>query len=260
MIYTALNYLKYNIIASYKYGHGIHSPFLYDFIVNVLNDKRTYFEYKEIENEIKKLKDNENKIIASSFGAKVFDDEKKTISISDLTKKSSVPLKYRKLLFRVVRYYQPKQILELGTCLGVSTAYLSKGNNDAQILSVEAHEPYIKIAKELFNNLNISNVKVICNTFENVLTEDSLETFDLIFFDGNHTYEATTLYFNQCLKHKNNNTIFIFDDIYWSKPMSNAWKYIVQNNATILTIDLFRFGIVFFNENIFNKQHYIIRF
>jgi len=245
MFYTLLSYLKYSVFARYKYGHGIHSPFLYDFIVNILNDKTVYPEYLEIEKAIEKLKNNKIIIEPSFYGANVSTHKKLPLAV--ILRKSSVPLKYRKLLFRLVRYYKSKNILELGTCCGISTSYLSKGK-------------YVNIAKELLEILNISNVHIVQNTFENSLPNLVTNPLDLVFFDGNHTYDATIWYFEKCLRWKKSNSIFVFDDIYWSKEMNNAWKYIVKNKDVRLSVDLFRFGVVFFNENILSKQHYIIRY
>ncbi len=258
MFYSVLKFLKYKIFASHKYGHGIHSPFLYDFIVNVLNDRKTYPEYVELEFAIKNLEKTNILIEPSNYGAKSTNQKKRLIQ--DILKTSSVPLKYRKLLFRMVQYYMPETILELGTCLGVSTSYLDEANKNSKILSIEAHEKYVNVANKLLESLNIKNVKIFKDTFENALPSIVNDNIDFVFFDGNHTYEPTIRYFNHCLKSKKGNTIFVFDDIYWSRQMNEAWKYVVNNSEARLTVDLFRFGIIFFNDNIFTKQHYVIRF
>jgi predicted O-methyltransferase YrrM len=81
----------------------------------------------------------------------------------------------------------------------------------------------------------------------------------MVFFDANHTKEATLNYFNQCLEKANNNTVFIFDDIYWSEGMTEAWKEIYSNPAVTYSIDLFHLGIVFFNKE-WIKSHFKIKF
>ncbi|MEJ7676870.1 MAG: hypothetical protein WKG06_03130 [Segetibacter sp.] len=55
-------------------------------------------------------------------------------------------------------------------------------------------------------------------------------------------------------------SVFIFDDIHWSKEMEEAWKYIQQHSAVTLTIDLFFIGIVFFRREQKVPQHFVIRF
>jgi len=258
MIYVALSYLNYLLFSKHKHGHGIHSPFVFDFITNVLNDRTHYVEYEEIEDLIKDLKINNHAVVLSDFGAKK--SNKKTTSLSAIVKKMSVNKKYGRLLFRIVRYYKLLQILELGTCVGVSTLYLAKANSSAKIITVEGCESYAKEALKLFTKAQVRNVDQIVSSFEDVFVALPFSVFDCVFFDGNHTYEATISYFNYFVKFKHYGSIFIFDDIYWSKEMTKAWQIIQKHPEVTLSIDLYRFGIVFFTNNIFEKQHFRIRF
>lgn len=257
MYFWALQYLKYLLFSSHRKGHGIHSPFVFDFIQNVLNDKTEYPEYKEIENLCRELKSSNDKVLLSSLGARPSKEEK---TISHIYRNSSVNKKYGRLLFRMVRYYKPEKVLELGTCLGVSALYMAKANATTNVVTIEGHTPYFNVAQRLFEKASANNIKPINSTFDEALPTLLKEKYDCFFIDGNHTYTGTINYFRQCLNAANLNAILIFDDIYWSADMNRAWKEIVQNSNVPLTIDLFRFGLVFLNTNIYAKMHYRIRF
>ena len=82
---------------------------------------------------------------------------------------------------------------------------------------------------------------------------------DFVFFDGNHRKEPTINYFNMCLPHISENSVFIFDDIHWSQGMEEAWNEIKQNEQVSTTIDLFFVGIVFFKKDL-QKQDFVIKF
>ncbi len=257
MFFSALHYLRYLLFSSHRMGHGIHSPFVFDFVQKVLNDKTEYPEYNEIEFFLNQFKKNKEKIFLSSLGA-CPSKEKQTIS--HVYRKSSVNKKYGRLIFRIIRYYKPSKVLELGTCLGVSSLYMAKANSTTNIITVEGHTPFFNIAQSLFVKASVTNIKPISSTFEEALPWLLKEKYDCFFIDGNHTYTATIDYFRQCLNASNPNAILIFDDIYWSAEMNRAWKEIVRNTHVPLTIDLFRFGLVFLNTNIYGKLHYCIRF
>lgn len=257
MYFSVLQYLRYYLFSSHRKGYGIHSPFVFDFIQHVLNDKTEYLEYEEIENLCHELKSSKEKIFLSSLGARPSNKEQ---SISQVYRNSSVNKKYGRLLFRIVRYYKPEKVLELGTCFGVSALYMAKANTTTHITTVEGYTPYFNIALRLFEKASVSNVKPINSTFDEALPTLLTEKYDCFFIDGNHTYAGTIDYFRQCLAASNPNAILIFDDIYWSADMNKAWKEIVQNRNVPLTIDLFRFGLVFLNTNIYGKLHYRIRF
>lgn len=253
------NSLKYYLFSRHKKGHGIHSPFVFNLIINVFRDKKFYPEYLTIENYIKKLKQNNQTITYQSFGTR---NQIIKSKISKIATSSSISKKYGRLLFRLLRYYNSTNVLELGTCLGISSLYLAHANKNTKITTIEASETLANIAKKTFDNAQLNNILLINNSFEDALPKilKTNSPFDFIFFDGNHTYKSTLNYFNQCLEFKNDNSIFIFDDIYWSKEMYQAWNEICLNPQVRLSIDLHRLGLIFFKEIFFAKQHFTIRF
>ena len=76
---------------------------------------------------------------------------------------------------------------------------------------------------------------------------------------GNHQKHATIKYYEECLKYAENNTLFIFDDIYWSSGMEKAWEHIKKHTKTRVSIDLFFIGIIFIKKELSN-EHFKIRF
>ncbi len=183
--------------------------------------------------------------------------------ISKLAKDSSVRHKYGKLLARMIKFYKPATVLELGTSLGISAAYLSKylTDND-KLYTIEADTNLLNIGRHNLKHITNTHIKFINDNFDNAiphLINTEVNNFDFVFFDGNHKKDATISYFNQLLNKIDNNTIFVFDDIHWSKDMEMAWEYIKSHEKTKVSIDLFQFGIVFFRREL-SKQHYIIKY
>ncbi|NJO89982.1 MAG: class I SAM-dependent methyltransferase [Chloroflexia bacterium] len=118
-----------------------------------------------------------------------------------------------------------------------------------------------KIANDHVSNISDKNIYFINKKFEDALPQliENEGNFDFVFFDGNHSEKATIGYFEQCLTNINDRSIFVFDDIHWSKGMENAWNYIQTHPKTKVCIDLFQFGIIFFRNEL-TKQNYTIRF
>lgn len=258
----AQKYLKYYLTASNGKGHGIHSPFVFDFIKNVLNDKTKYESYDVIEKVRKKLKADKRVIEVEDFGAGSLALPSKQKQISDIAKAFLKSKKFAQLLFRIVKYYKPKSVVELGTSLGITSAYLAKGNNSSQLITLEGSESTAAVAAENFKSLGIENIQLETGNFDNTLPNvlSNLEKIDLAFVDGNHRKDPTLNYFYQLINHSTESTILIFDDIHWSKEMEEAWKEIRQHPSVTLTIDLFFIGVVFFRTDFKAKQHFVIRF
>ncbi len=257
----AKKYIKYKLTSKHKRGHGIHSPFVYELLRNVIEDRSKRDDYSKIEAIRKGLKHSNKEIEVNDLGAGSTVFKSNIRKVKDIAKYSLESKKYAQLLYRLSERFKPTTIIELGTSLGVTSLYLASGNKSSQLHTIEGCISTADIASESFNKLNASNITQIVGNFDNKLPEllADLETVDMVFFDGNHTKEATISYFNHCLDKINNNTVFIFDDIHWSEDMEQAWEYIKGNNTVKVTIDLFNIGLVFF-KNELTKQDYIIRY
>lgn len=258
----AKKYIQYWLTASSGKGHGIHSPFVYDFIKNVLNDSANYPCYQPIEDIRKKMLSNTSMIDVEDFGAGSSVIKTKKRIVKDIAASSLKPIKYAQLLYRMVQYYKPPTIVELGTSFGITSAYLAMANTKFVVHTCEGASSIASIAKKNFEALQIKNIQLIHGDFANTLPHllSKINTIDFAFIDGNHRKQPTLAYFNQLLASSTATTIFVFDDIHWSSEMEDAWQHIKQHAATTLTIDLFFIGIVFINPNFKIPQHFDIRF
>ena len=254
-----IKYARYLLIAASGKGHGIHSPFVFDFIVHVLNDKKTHPPL-EIEECRKQLLKDDTVLQITDFGAGAIHTYKEK-SVKDIAKTSLKSGKYSWLLFRIVRYYKAATILELGTSLGITTAHLAS-NANVTVYTLEGDPAVANIAEKNFHSLDMKNIKLVRGNFDETLQPllESIEQPGVVFIDGNHRHGPTIRYFNQIKAVSGSNTIMILDDIHWSKEMEQAWEEIKNDPDVLQTIDLFFIGIVLFRKEFKVKQHYCIRF
>jgi len=240
--------------------HGIHSPFIFNFITKCLYKKvPNNKQIQNITDNRKSLLTNHHKINVTDFGAGSRIFKSNIRSISKIAKNAGISTKRGKLLYQMVQYFESEQILEIGTSLGIATTYLSLANSAAKITTLEGCKETAKIAQDHFNKLEMNNVKINIGDFKDTLSKTiANKKYDLIYFDGNHQKEATITYFEQCLETIHNESIFIFDDIHWSKPMEQAWEYIMNHPKVTVSIDTFQWGIVFFRKEQL-KEHFVIR-
>lgn len=258
----AKKYIHYYITALNGKGHGIHSPFVYDFVINVLNDKRKFYAFDKIEGLRTRLNNDQSIIEVEDFGAGSVKDNKKKRRVSDIAKMAAKPKKFGQLFFRIANYYQPQTIIELGTSLGLSSAYLASGNSGSSVITMEGAPAIAKKAKQNFQLLGFKNITQITGNFDDTLasTIATLEKVDLAFVDGNHRKQPTIDYFKILLSKTHEHSIIIFDDIHWSAEMEEAWNEIKNDDAVQYSIDLFFIGLVFFRKDFKKKQHFVIRY
>ena len=270
LIYIALysrfrllkKYIHYYVTASNGKGHGVHSPFVFDFIKCILNDKKKYACYTPIESLRDRLLNDQTIIGVTDFGAgsSLIKTNKRTVK--QIAASSLKPRKYAQLLFRIVQYYLPQTIIELGTSLGITTAYFANGNTKANVYTLEGSAAIAGIAKENFERLSLNNIRLPEGDFEFTLPLllKALPKIDLAFIDGNHQKIPTLKYFYALLNNSHHSTILIFDDIHWSREMEEAWAQIKDDRLVRCTIDLFFIGLVFIDPSFKVKQHFKIRF
>lgn len=255
-MYQIYQYIKFLFKSTNQ--HGVHSPFVYDFVTKCFYDKRIHSDYKDILNYKKALLKNETKIKVTDLGAGSHVIKQQERAISKMAKNAGTTPKRAKLLYRITKYFKPKNILELGTSLGIATHTMQLGNLDAKITTIEGCPNISEFTKSNLTRNQLKNINIITGNFNVEIEKLKPNTYNLIFFDGNHHKEATLNYFETLLNTANNNSVFIFDDIYWSKGMTEAWEKIKQHPKATITIDTFFWGFVFFRKEQV-KENFVIR-
>lgn len=261
-VQLTIKYIKYLFTSSNAKGHGVHSPFVFDFITNVLNDRRQFYAYQSIENIRSKLFKNDKVLTLEDYGAGSLIAKTNNRKISTIARSSLKPRKFSQLMFRIVNYYKTNTILELGTSLGITSSYFASANLQGHLYTFEGAKQVAELARQHFKDFELNNISIIEGNFDDTLQPqlNELQQVDLAFVDGNHRKEPTLSYFHQMLEKATEDSIFIFDDIHWSRGMEDAWKAIQLHPSVTLTIDLFFIGLVFFRKEQKVPQHFSIRF
>ena len=234
--------------------HGIHSPFVFTFEKECLKKKTNV---PTLNNYRKALFENEAIISVTDFGAgsRVFKSNNR--KVKDIARYAGAPLKRMQLMQRVASYFKSESILEIGTSLGMGTIALAS-NTNAHVISLEGCPETAKIAKSQLKAFHISNVEIKIGEFSESLKKLAHKKLDLVYFDGNHSKEATINYINILLPTTTNDTVWIFDDIHWSPDMTQAWNAIKEIPEITVTIDCFWLGFVFFRKEQ-HKEHFHIK-
>lgn len=244
--------------------HGLHSPFVYALYRDVIRHRHPAPPGTSSIESLRKtlLKSNET-LTVTDLGAGSRRGNGTVRSVATIARNAQKPARYAWLLHRLVGQLQARYVLELGTSLGLTTAYLADAvaKTEGQLYSFEGCPNTAALARTHLDKLGYPTVKLVVGNLDETLaaTVAQLPQIDLAFFDANHRYQPTLQYFTECLPRIHNDTLFIFDDIHWSDGMERAWEAIKAHPSVQVTVDLFGVGLVFFRREQ-PKQHFILRF
>lgn len=241
--------------------HGVHSPFVYELVSQVLRPVDELPEMAEVEALREELLRSGQTIRVNDLGAgsRVFDLPVRRVA--DIARVSLKPPKHARMLFRLSRYFQPAQVLELGTSFGISTLYLAKGAEHGTVTTIEGCPQTHHIAKRHFERCRQTNIQALLGSFQRRLPEalETMDRLDMAFLDGHHAKEPTLAYFEQCLEKSHDDTVIVLDDIHWSKGMEEAWEAIKGHPRVTVTVDIYDMGLAFLRQEQ-APQHFTLRY
>jgi len=253
-----LDFLKYYLKAGN--AHSIHSPFLFELYTKVYRDFSLNADFERVEKLRSALKSDTRLIRVEDMGAGSRLNDTSERTVADIARKSLKSPFWCRFFYRLIRHYGYKNILELGTSLGITTSYLSLAAPDGKVWTMEGCENTLKVARENFDQLHLQNILPVNGNIDLCL-EDVLEKsgpLDFVLFDANHRYQPTLDYFGQCYARAGENSVFVFDDIYWSAEMKKAWQEICADPRVSLSADFFHIGLIFFRKGV-EKQHFVLK-
>jgi predicted O-methyltransferase YrrM len=239
-------FFRHLLTAGNTGGHGVHSPFLFDFVKNVIYEKHPYYVYSDVERLRKNMLADKQKIYFEDYGT----GKNRYIAVSEIAAKSVKKRKCAQLIYRIANFTKPYVVLELGTSLGITTSYLSAVSGNC--ITIEGCEAVAEIAKQNLKELKRSNIRLVTGDITSVLPDivEQAESLDLVFIDANHTSMALKAYFDICMTKIKPHSVMIIDDIHYSKDMEDGWNYINQHAEVRVTMDLYELGIVFFRPDL----------
>jgi predicted O-methyltransferase YrrM len=257
MLYQQRKYLPFLLEASNQ--HGVHSPFTYQLVTQCFYKKinknlwRAFLDTRQYTKGKSKEKNN------TDFGTESKISKRNTRQVSQIAKVAGISNKKAKILIKTLDYLKPERILEIGTAMTLGTSAIKKENKSTSILTLKECPETSKTIQKLFDKNNFEGIEIINGDFSKTLsTCTQNKKIDCVIFDRSHTKKATLDYFEACLKSIHNDSFFIFDNIYRTAEIQEAWSVIKKHSKVTVTVDVFYFGIVFFRKEQ-AKEHFKIR-
>ena len=236
-------------------GEGIHSPYLFHLVRFIIGDENRYYVWSAIEERRQAMLHAPKLIDVTDYGTGT--SEKRLVS--DIAKRSLTPRKDAQIFFRIVNWLsheadRPLNIVELGTNLGITTAYLAAPDSRNRVTTYEGSKALIEMARLNWKKLGLTNITVVEGNIDQTVSPQK-HSLDLAYIDANHCYEATLRYYEALQKVSHEKTMLIIDDIHHNPDMERAWRAIQQKKEVTSTMDFFDFGLVFFDPHYLRRDY-----
>ncbi|MCP4310443.1 MAG: class I SAM-dependent methyltransferase [Bacteroidetes bacterium] len=261
MTWRIWKYIQHLFYWSHRKGHGIHSPYLFEFVNGVIFNGSKVKVPGEILLQHRELKRDKSIIPVGKLGATSNVDSSGERSVGSFVRDSSVTEKYGALLHRICRWNEPEIVIELGSGLGVSTLYLASGSPEVPLHSIEGNTDRASFAAQLICRNKLGSTSVHWGEMSEKL-EDLIPLIKgrfVAFVDGNHRYEPTLIYLRRLVDTGVGESVIIMDDIYWSKEMFAAWREVISWPEVMVSIDLYQMGLLLLRSDL-AKGDYKIKF
>ena len=191
----------------HRCGYGVHSPSDFFLITSVIYEKMPYYAYDRLK---------------ASAGSKALPHYREKVN---------------RLLFRLVNFYRPMVLVEVGTGNGDAFRYMKEARSSMDAVSLEGtdwQETRRQLEKEL------ADIKQI----------------DFLHIAHTPYYKEV---FERLLPYLHERSSVVVGDIYTSKEREDWWKQLTNDERVRLTFDLYDIGLMFFDKKRY-KQNFIVNF
>ena len=237
--------------------HGVHSPFVYRLITHDLRKRNLIALHPAIEARRRQLMRNASEVEVNDLGAGGRVNNRLKRSVASIARSALQSPRHAQVMATLAAHNQSRTILELGTSLGMTTAYLASIAPDVRVTTLEGVPAIARLAVDSWNELGLSNIQSIVAPFDEALPEvlTKLNRVDFALVDGNHRYEPTMRYVRQLLQAVHEESVIVLDDIHWSEEMERAWNLCAALPEVTLSLDFFDFGVLYFKKGR-RKEHF----
>lgn len=236
MLWKSVQFIRHYV--SSKSRHGTHSPFVYQLIESCFYSKQPKLP-KAYHEAFRELMKDQRVVEGMDYGQ----GRKRSFSIARRVKSAAIPTFQAELLFRVVNFFDPKLVVELGSNVGKSLCAMALASDSTACIGVEGNKALVEVCKRQLKALEIQNATLNCDKFS-LWLEYAPQNIDVVFIDGDHHRDATLNYVDSLMPKMSEKGVLILHDIYWSKGMQSAWQSLQKLYPQAVFIDLFFVGFI----------------
>lgn len=191
-----------------------------------------------------------------------------TLDGRDVPRDWQLSKRYGRLLYLLVKTFQPKSILEIGMATGVSSAYIARARQSYASQTASSHvivDPFQTTdwgggGKALLSQLGLTDgIEIVeePSVFAVPLLEKSGRRFDFVFIDGNHCLDYTLADVLVSDRVLHTGGLLVLDDAH-SFGVKPAVRYLDHSRFNLRRILLDPFAVHFLREAVEKRRRFAV--
>lgn len=231
----------------HRRGYGIHSPFVFDLITNVVEQRLPFYGYTEIDRIRLHMQLSDQPI---RFQDKLY-------PVRKILQKQGISKKEGELLFRLANHYKPYDILTIGSSMGLIPLYLTGYASHLHCISLESETEMAAIAQENSRKKSTDSIQIYKGDYTYSLPQAlrQFERIDCIYFSQELTEKTMEMIYHQCLPFIHYETCLIISGIHASSEKRNFWKQLCNDPKITVSVDLYKLGLIFFRPKLYKRMY-----
>lgn len=231
----------------HRKGHGIHSPFVFELVTNVIEQPYPYYGYRDIDLIRLHLRLHDQAITWQG----------KQSSIRRYLHKQAISQKEGELLFRLTNHYKSRSILAVGSSMGLTPLYLTGYAGDLKCIVLESETDVATIASRNIEKKTNSPLRVIQGDYQTTLQEalQQFEQIDCIYLCKELRVEELDNIYHECSPFFHEESILIISGIHSSSAKKNYWEQLCNDPKITVSVDLYKLGLIFFQPKLHKRMY-----
>jgi predicted O-methyltransferase YrrM len=223
-------------------GYGIHSPFAFDLITTVIEEKRAYYCYEALDRIRLQLQRENRKIRCGN----------KELSMKKAMRTCCFSVEGYRLLFRLANRFHPEKVLVIGSGMGLTPLYVSACSKKTDCVVFEPDPPVAVVARNVVRKYARSSIKIYDRIFDGFDAPEP-EPFDFIVWGKGVDFPFHA--FENMLRYVTGRSVMVVCGINRSAADRQVWSRVCTHPEVSVTFDLYSLGIIFFNSKLHRKTY-----
>lgn len=209
-----------------KRGFGVHSPFAFNLITQVMRGKLPYGNVNQLDEAIEYVCDKSGKHI-----------NKKKFHI----------------LCKIINHLQPKYVLEIGSYYGLSTIALAQSECKPQLSLLTHRKGDIEYLNHHMKSAHLSNIELL----ESMPLSSEPKRFDFIYLHGAVAGKTILETIQLARSISTPNGVILIDRLTQSEEARNEWKEVLRSGVAQMIIDQKKRALIFLDTTLNRKNYFI---